>query len=85
MYASMRKYVLMAYMQRRITESTVFLCKQQLNTVLLVRDEPFTAPPTVRGIYLSRTHRSSDTTLTVSLYLLTLLSFSLAFEALISE
>ena len=35
--------------------------------------------------YLSRTLRSSDTTLTVSLYLLTLLSFSLAFEALISE
>ena len=35
--------------------------------------------------YLFRTLRSSDTTLTVSLYLLTLLSFSLAFEALISE
>ena len=35
--------------------------------------------------YLSRTLRSSDTTLTVSLYLLTLLSFSLALEAMISE
>ena len=35
--------------------------------------------------YLSRMLGSSDTTLTVSLYLLTLLSFSLAFEVLISE
>ena len=82
-YARVRT-VLTAYMQRRITESTCFLCAQQLNT-LLVRDEPFTAPPTVRGTCSDRTLRSSDTTLTVSLYLLTLLSFSLAFEALISE
>ena len=35
--------------------------------------------------YLSRTLGSSDTTLTVSLYLLMLPSFSLAFVALISE
>ena len=46
-YARVRT-VLTAYMQRRITESTCFLCAQQSNT-LLVRDEPFTAPPTVRG------------------------------------
>ena len=35
--------------------------------------------------YLPRMLRSSDTTLTVSLYFLTLLSFSLALEALINE
>ena len=52
MYANTREYVLTAYMQRQITESTCFLCAQQLNTVLLVRDEPFTAPPTVRGFCL---------------------------------
>ena len=31
----------------------LFLCAQQLNT-LLVRDEPFTAPPIVRGTCLER-------------------------------
>ena len=79
-----REYVLTAYMQRRITESTLLsVCTEVEYSITGKRRAIHSA---AHGTwYLSRTLRSSDTTLTVSLYLLTLLSFSLAFEVLISE
>ena len=81
-YTNTREYGLHAAADHRVSVDLLSVC----TAVEYITGKRRAVHSAAHGTwYLSRTLRSSDTTLTVSLYLLTLLSFSLAFEALISE